>query len=351
MSQNIILFSCDLNKWNSDSQKATITFNTRSNNKNYKSQVDVQLDNFEQSWSKLLRKIKQDVANDSDSDDNTELKDEAVIKSGMIAYFEKVRREIGNGRNGKKHSKSSISRYNLFYLRDPELELLNDEEKFQAYLDIIERKASKDQYNQIGNYIQEALKYNKNSPELMRYQANFLLANNKTKEALDCLKDYVKTHKDDIEVQTQLAKLYDKLEDFKNADKVYDQIIKIDPQNLNAIMRKAQILYYTGDGFLDELDKVMAIDSNFLKDYLRKDWDYHLPEAKKDLNPVKAAIYFGHDKAMDIAPHAFNKEIPAYINMKSANIMFSKNEIDQWFKIINKYDINEYGFELFPEKM
>jgi tetratricopeptide (TPR) repeat protein len=351
MSQNMILYSCDLNKWSSDTQKATITFNLRTGDENHRSQVDVQLDNFEQSWGKIGRKFKTDLANEDVSENDLVLKDEAVIKQAMIQYFERVRREIGGGRNGKKHGKGGISRYHLFYLREPEIDLLNDDEKFYAYMDIIERKASKDHYNQIGNYIEAALKLKKNSAELMRHQANFLLSNNKTEEALDCLKEYLKTNKDDIEVHTQLAKLYDKLDDFKNADKVYDTIIKMDPENLNAILRKAQILYYSGEDYLPELDKVKEIDSAFLKDFLKKDWDYHLPKAKKDLNPVRAAVYFGHDRAMDIAPHAFNRDIPAYINMKNANVMFSKEEIDNWFKIINKYDLNEYGFELYPEKM
>lgn len=350
MSQSIVLFSCDLNKWNGDSQKATMTFYFHFDSQNYNCQLDVQLNNFEQSWSKLIGQLKETI-NETSNADGSELKDEAVIKAGLSAYFEKIRREIGNGRNGKKHGKSSISRYNLFYLKDPELELLNDDEKFLAYLDIIDRKAKKDQYSQIGSYIDKALEIKKNDPELLRYQANFLLASNKTEDALNCLKEYLKVNKKDVVVQTQLAKLYDKLEDYKNADKMYDQIIKNDPENLNAIMRKAQIMYYNGDDFLSELDKIYKLDPTFLKEFLKKDWDYHLPEQKKDLNPVRAAVYFGYDRAMDIAPYAFNREIPAYIDMKSANVMFSKQELDQWFKIINKYDINEYGFELYPEKM
>lgn len=283
--------------------------------------------------------------------DTVEMKHIDVVQKGFSHYFDKMIRDLNNSRNHKPKGKTSITRYNLFFLKEPEINLLNDDERFMAYMDIIERKAQKEQFTQVGTYIREARALRPDDLTLIKYQSRFFLDSNQNEDAVKCLEQYVQLQPDDTDMLIELAKLCDTLKDTQRADKYYDQIIQNDHQNLDALVRRAQMNYYQQGDYLSDLDALRDIDADWLKDYLKKHWDYHLPEQKTDLNPIRAAYYLGFDKALDIVGFAFRKEIPAYTDWRESKVLFSKTEIDQWFQIINRYDLNEHYFELYPDAL
>jgi hypothetical protein len=213
-------------------------------------------------------------------------------------------------------------------------------------MDIIERKASKEQFTQIGNYIKDALKLKPEDEKLLKYLSKFYISTNNDKEAVIALESYINVNPNDIDTLTEYARLCDKIKDNKRADNAYKKLISHDPQNLDALVRSAQLKFYVRENYITDLDKIRNVDSNWLKDYLKKHWDYKLPESKSNLNYFKAAAFLGLENFMDILVFAFNGEIPANIDDKESKVLFNKEELVEWYKIISRYDLNEYSFHL-----
>jgi hypothetical protein len=347
MTDKVIVFSNDLVKWSADKLKIGLSLNLYFKGDLFTHQFELFIRDKEEAFAATLTEIEKVVREKFElaADAPVELKDADMVQKNLTYYFEKVKRELSNGRNGKS---KTISRYNLLYLKEPELSLLNDEEKFLAYKDIIERKAGKEQFTQIGTYLKEALALKPDDKQLLRYQSQFFMDSNNSKDAIDTLIKLQKANPDDAEIVTQLIRLYDEVGDAKNVAEWCAVVLKNDPKNLDALVRRAQYKYFNNEDYSAELDVVKDVDFEWLKKYLRSTWEYKIPNAKTDLNPIKAANYLGFEKALDIVGFAFRNEIPAHTNTREARVMFSKMELDAWHKLINRYDLNEHSFDLYP---
>ena len=346
MSSGVLLFSTDLVKWSADKFSATVSFNLYGNETTFSHSVDLYLNNIPEAVNVAKKSILEEAQKVLQASEAPVFRDDEIITKALETSFGKTKKELQSNKNGKGKGRSSITRYNLFYLKEPEINLLSDQENYLAYIDIIDRKAAKDQYGQVGSYIQEALKLNPEDDKLLLYQAKFLLATHKKEEAVKFFEKYAATKQDDIDVLTEFARLCDNVNDFKKADKVYNQIIKLEPENLDALARKAQIKYYKKQKFETELDKIRKIDFEWLKDHIKKRWDFHLPDAKQDLNPLTAAKFLGLSKPIEVAALVVSKDIPAYYNEKASKMMFSQEELQQWFNLVERYELNENNITL-----
>jgi hypothetical protein len=350
MADQVIVFSNDLVKWSADKLKVGLSLNLYYKGESFSHQFELFIKDKVEALNTTLAEIGKVVREkfSLDADANLEIKDSEMIQKNFQFYFDKVKRELNNGRNGKS---KTISRYNLFYLKDPEMALLSDDEKFLAYKDIIERKAAKEQFTQIGSYLKEALALKPDDKKLLQYQSQYFMDTKNSKEAVDTLLKLQKANPDDQGIITQLIRLYDGLGDDKNVELWCTAVLKTDPKNLDALVRKAQYKYFAGKDYTKELDVIKSIDFEWLKKYLRSTWEYKLPKAKTDLNPIKAAHYLGFEKALDIVSFAFRNEIPAHTNTREARVMFCKAELDSWHKLIDRYDLNEHSFDLYPNEI
>ena len=345
MSAQVLLFSTDLVKWSADKMTATVSFNLYNGENVFSEQLDVNLSKPADIVEPLIKSLLDKTSKRLGSGD-VALRDEEMIKTSLLTSFKKTQKELNSNKNGKGRNRQSITRYNLFYLKEPEIDLLSKQEKYYAYLDIIERKAAKEQFSQIGTYIQEAMQLNPDDKHLILYQAKFFLSVNKSEEALECYEKYTSFNEDNIQVLTDFARLCDKLNDTKKADKVYNAIIKLEPDNLDALARKAQLKYYKKQKYTVELDKIKKIDPNWLKDHIKKSWDFHLPDATQDLNPLTATEYLGLSKPIEVATLVMNKDIPAYYTPKEARMMFSSEELNQWFELVERFEMNDSNIDL-----
>lgn len=350
MADHVIVFSADLVKWSAEKLKVGISLNLHYKGESFSHQFDLFIKDKAEALANTLAEVERVVREKFalKGEDKIELKDSEMIQKSFQFYTEKVKRELSNGRNGKS---KTISRYNLFYLKDPEMALLSDDEKFLAYSDIIERKAAKEQFTQIGSYLKEALGLKPEDKKLLRYQSQYFMDTKNSKDAVDTLLKLQEANPDDQDIITQLIRLYDELGDDKNVEKWCTAVLKNDPKNMDALVRKAQYKYFNNEDYTKELDTIKSIDPDWLKKYLKSTWEYKIPKAKTDLNPIKAAYYLGYEKALDVVGFAFRNEIPAHANTREARVMFSKAEIDAWHKLINRYDLNENSFDLYPDQI
>ncbi|MCB0278986.1 MAG: tetratricopeptide repeat protein [Calditrichaeota bacterium] len=353
MIKKVLVLSADLVKWNTDRRVANIAVNLHHDENNFSVDLDINLNDQD----KLVDQTLEAIENGSKGilklkeKDKVEIRDLDMIRNGLQTFYEKMIRGLLQNKNGKSRNKKAVTRYNLFYLKEPEIDLLSDDEKYHAYMDIINRKAAKDQYSQVGNYIQEAIALRKDDTQLIYYMAKYLMDNRNYKEALGYFEEFLKADPDNLDSLLTVAKLCDKTRDYKKANSYYDRILKIEPMNLNALIRKAQLKYYQRQDFMPDLEKIAEIDSEWLKDYLRSQWDYHLPEEKQDLNPIKAARYLGLENSRELINLAFRKEVPSYYEEKESRVMFSKDEIDFWHQIVKKFYINEFQIELYADAL
>ena len=280
-----------------------------------------------------------------------EIRDEEIIKQGFEAFFNKMVKDIMGNRNGKnKNKNNAITRYNLFYLKEPEINSLSAEEKYIAYMDIINRKVAKDQITQVGTYIKEALDIKPKDKDLTLYMARYLKESRKTEEALKYYEKYIDQNSDDVNVLLEAAKVADKAGDNKKSEKIYSLILKLEPNNLDALVKNAQVKYYNNGDYMEDLKKLSRENGEWLKDYLKKQWDYHLPNAKEDMNPVELVNYVNLNSTREAINYASKRIIPGYYTERAARVMFNEQEIINWYNIIVEFDINDYGFAMQTKK-
>jgi tetratricopeptide (TPR) repeat protein len=342
----ILLFSTDLVKWNADRMQVTYTGNMLYKDSVFTESFDVDLTNISKSIENFVFSMKKYVVENYEvNEEQVDVRDSKMLTDSLKKLFTKTSKELSQSKN-KSGKRGSITRYNLFYLKESELAKLNDDEKFLAYIDIIDRKAQKEQFNQVASYISEALKLKPNNEKILFYQAKYLLSTNKTDEAAKYFESYLENNPNNVEILTELAGIYTGAKDFKKAENTFSRILKLEPKNMNALVAKAQIKYFRKQKYKSELNKIKELDSEWLKEYLKKNWDYKLSDTKEDLNPRQASELLGFSNPIEIARMVIKNEIPAFYHAKSARMMFSREELEAWIEILNEYELNEFNLEL-----
>jgi hypothetical protein len=354
MAQNILVLSADLNKWSVEKKKINMNFNLYCKETVYSLPAELDLDQTDA----MINATFESIANGTKEHlkitarSKIEIRDEEIIKQGFESFYNKMVKDIMGNRNGKSKNKSNaITRYNLFYLKEPEINSLSADEKYIAYMDIINRKVAKDQITQVGTYIKEALDIKPDDKDLLLYMARYLKESRKADEALNYYDKYFEKYAEDVTILLEAAKVADQIGDNKKSEKIYSLILKIEPGNLDALIKNAQVKYYNQTNYMDDLNTIAKENSDWLKDYLKRQWDYHLPNAKEDMNPLQLVNLINLSNTREAINYASKKIIPGYYNERAARVMFNEQEILSWHKILLAFDINEYGFTMRPKKV
>ena len=153
--------------------------------------------------------------------------------------------------NYKKETKHEILENNISFKR------LNEFKKYRISIkDIDKMKISKE-----------------NKYVILKLRAYLNYRDGKLKEALKLYSEYLKKNPKDFDALKNIADIYERLQDIKNAEKIYLKLNKIDNNNLTFLYKLLKIYYYDQKDYkkaLDICNKMINIQDDMLNLYLNK---------------------------------------------------------------------------------
>ncbi len=95
--------------------------------------------------------------------------------------------------------------------------------------------------------VRDALKLKPDFPEAEYLLVNVLILRKKLMEAIDIMEGYLQRYPDDLKILTALASAYERVNRAEDAERVTDQVLKVDPDQFMAILSKARTEERRGD--------------------------------------------------------------------------------------------------------
>jgi tetratricopeptide (TPR) repeat protein len=152
-----------------------------------------------------------------------------------------------------------------------------------------------------------------------------------------------------------LGHAFIKMGEYEEAIKIFKKIKQIEPNSLLAKIGQAQVAYLNGKPYVAQLDRIAKIDMEWLREYLKNEWEYRLPgygDEESDMwNAAAAARYLGYERPFDLTKRAFNDELPCYFDSERGTIRFVKTELDNWIAINNRFKIDGVEYEVYQDRL
>jgi tetratricopeptide (TPR) repeat protein len=279
---------------------------------------------------------------------------ESEVQRKLNMFLGKVLREFNTNKRSRGRVRMISSRSMDFYYNDFEYEPLEDNVKFYVHLNRGINKMNGDLWSAAIDDLKQALSFDENNPLANKYLAEALVKSHRIEEALPYYEKFAE-HENTISGLNDLAHAYIKLERYKEAAEVLKKMKKIDPDDMLVKIGESQIVYLQQGDYLPILDKIYEEDEMWLRDYLKKSWQYKLPgmgeDEKKMWNAATSSRYLGYDRPFDLTKRAFNDELPCYFDSEKGTIRFVKAELDNWVELQNRYRIYGETYQLHPERI
>lgn len=114
------------------------------------------------------------------------------------------------------------------------------------------------------------------------YLTLFCLKVNRKNQAIECLNELFKIKEYDLSILFEIAKNYERLEEYKIAYDIYNKISKDHPNNLDAIINMSDLLYRK----LDKQEQAVLILDKYKIDFANEEdakrIDYLISNLRKD---------------------------------------------------------------------
>jgi len=251
-------------------------------------------------------------------------------------------------------SKMITTRSLDFYYNDFEFEPLEDRIKFFVHLNRGVNKINGDLWTNAVDDFSLALAIDSEDIMANKYMAEALNKLGRYDDAISHLKLYSEAE-NTPESLTALAVAYIQLNDFTKAEQIFKKLSKDFPDSLLAQFGLAQVAYKQDKKYLKVLDKIFETDPYWLKEKLKKEWDYKLPayaEAEENMwNAAIAARYLGLERPFDLTRKAFNDEVPSYFDSERGTIRFVKKELDAWVELMNHYQNDGETYQVYADRL
>jgi len=279
---------------------------------------------------------------------------ESDVQRKLNMFLNKVLKEFNTNKRSRGRIRMISNRSMDFYYNDFEYEPLEENVKFYVHLNRGVNKMNGDLWSAAIDDLKQALGFNPDHPEANKYLAEALVKSHRIEEALPYFENYAE-NENSIHGLNDLAHAYIKLERFKEAEKILKKMKEIDPDDLVVKIGQAQIAYLQQKPFLAQLDKIKKSDEIWLREYLKKSWEYKLPggggDEAKMWNAATASRYLGYDRPFDLTKRAFNDEKPCYFDSERGTIRFVKAELDSWVEIQNRYQVDGEHYQVYEDRL
>jgi tetratricopeptide (TPR) repeat protein len=357
---NLHLLSTSLKKWSYQENRISVSYSYFTELGYGRQAIDMRINSPQNMVNEFLNraiyKVKELYQNSGkvNGDFTIKLVNETEAQRKLNLFLTKILKEFNTNKRSRGRVRMISSRSMDFYYNDFEYEPLSDEAKYYVHLNRGVNKMNGDLWSAAIEDLKIALTFNGEDPLVNKYMAEALLKNQKAEEALPYFEKYAEKE-DSVDAYNNLAHAYIKIEKFKQAEQVVKKMKAKEPDDLVVKMLEAQIAYLQSKPYTDQLDKIKEIDENWLRDYLKKSWDFNLPGYSQDeskmWNAATASRYLGYDRPFDLTKRAFNDEIPCYFDSEKGTIRFVKSELDHWVELQNRYKVDGVTYRVHEDRL
>ena len=357
---NLHLLSTYLKKWSYQENRISVSYSYFTELGYGRQVIDMRINSPQNMVNEFLNRSTykaKDSYQNSDQvtgDFTIKLVNETEAQRKLNLFLTKILKEFNTNKRSRGRVRMISSRSMDFYYNDFEYEPLSNQAKYYVHLNRGLNKMNGDLWSAAIEDLKIALSLNDEDPLVNKYMAEALLKNQKVEEALPYFEKYADNEKS-LKGFNDLAHAYIKIEKFKEAENVVKRMKKQSPDELIVKMLEAQIAYLQGKPYTDQLDKIKDIDEDWLRDYLKKSWDYNLPgynhHESNRWNAATASRYLGYDRPFDLTKRAFNDELPCYFDSEKGTIRFVKAELDQWVEIQNRYKVDGNSYRVHEDRL
>ena len=357
---NLQILSTYLKKWSYQENRISVSYSYFTELGYGRQVIDMRINSPQNMVNEFLNrsiyKVKDSYQNSDKikGDFTIKLVNETEAQRKLNLFLTKILKEFNTNKRSRGKVRMISSRSMDFYYNDFEYEPLSNQAKYYVHLNRGLNKMNGDLWSAAIEDLKIAISFNDSDPLVNKYMAEALLKNQKVEEALPYFEKYADNEKS-LKGFNDLAHAYIKIEKFKEAENVVKRMKKQSPDDLLVRMLEAQVAYLQIKPYKDQLDKIKDIDENWLREYLKKSWDFNLPgyrdHESKMWNAATASRYLGYDRPFDLTKRAFNDELPCYFDSEKGTIRFVKTELDQWVEIQNRYKVDGNSYRVYEDRL
>ncbi len=357
---NLHLLSTYLKKWSYQENRISVSYSYFTELGYGRQAIDMRINSpqnmVDEFLNRAIYKVKELYQNSGkvNADFTIKLVNETEAQRKLNLFLTKILKEFNTNKRSRGRVRMISSRSMDFYYNDFEYEPLSDEAKYYVHLNRGVNKMNGDLWSAAIEDLKIALTFNSEDPLVNKYMAEALLKNQKAEEALPYFEKYAEKE-DSLDAYNNLAHAYIKIEKFKQAESIVKKMKTKEPDDLVVKMLEAQIAYLQNKPYTEQLDKIKEIDEDWLREYLKKSWDFNLPGYSKDdskmWNAATASRYLGYDRPFDLTKRAFNDEIPCYFDSEKGTIRFVKSELDHWVELQNRYKVDGITYRVHEDRL
>ena len=357
---NLHLLSTYLKKWSYQENRITLSYSYFSESGYTRNKLDMRINSpqimVNEFLNNLVNKAKDmyQIYSESETVPVIKLVNEAEVQRKLHLFLSKILKEFNTNKRSRGRMRMISNRSMDFYYNDFEYEPLDDKAKFYVHLNRGINKMNGDLWSAAIEELQIAITFDEDSPLANKYMAQAYMKSHRIEEALPYFKKFAETE-NSTDSLNELAHAYTKLGRYKEAENIFTKMKEISPQDILAKIGEAQVAYLSGKKYLTKLDNIKELNELYLKDYLKKSWEYKLPGQNSDeskmWNAATAARYLGYDRPFDLTKRAFNDEIPCYFDPEKGTIRFVKEELDNWIEIMNRYNIDGVQYQVHADRL
>lgn len=335
------LLALEVRKWDVDSRKINFTAYTVADEQEFRLLFTVSITTPQDMIEELLGKIKKinkeklNKLYDSSTFDVV-YSNEHFLRQKLFNYFKRIIFELTNPKKKKSQRGIVTIRYDIFN-ENQDISFLPTNIQFFVFLNWARKYYEREQYIKVLEPLKKALEINPNYNSGYKWMGRSLMKLRRFPEAQKYFEKYAELE-GTYEAYLQLAHCYRKTFMYEAAEKLYQEILKHNPDNFDALMGLAQISYTLNKPYEKILDQLYEKNPDHVRQWIKTDWDFRIVLPKKTrMSALQAASYLGFPNVFELSTKAFKNEVPGHFNSVLARLVFYKEELDQWAHILNKY--------------
>ncbi len=355
-THEISLIAMDIRKWDLETQKLALTSYFVIDNEERSVQFEISIlqppDMVEEFLGKLKYTVAKELHSDGEETPEIEIESETFLRQKLYNYFRKILMELNNPRRKKGQPKMIYTTHMDVYNENQDISFLPTDIQFFVVLNWARRYYEREEYQKAIEPLKRLLKLKPDFGLGYKWLARSLKKIRKFEEAMRMYEKYAEVD-GSLDSLLDLAKSYRKGKLFEKSEQIYYDILEKYPGEKEARIGLAQIKYARKEpDYIEILDELHQEDPEWLKEWLTEEFNFriYVPE-KTMLSPIQAAKFLGYEKVLDLTQKAFKNEVPSHFNPAKARLTFYREELENWAKVMNRYNALGEEVKLYPERL
>jgi len=281
-----------------------------------------------------------------------EYENNSFIRQKLFSYFKKISFELGNNKRKPGATRAVHTTHMDVYNQKQDISFLHPEIQFYVILNWARFYYERERYAEAIGPLQKLVELKPDYGIAYKWLARSLKKTRKFDEATFYYEKYAEVD-GSLDSLLDLGKAYRKGKLFKKSEEIYNKILKDDPDNKEARFGIAQILYaLKNQDYMKVLEKLYEDDAEWLKSWLLEEFNFRIyVQQKTYLSPVQAAKFLGYEKVFELTQLAFKNQVPSHFNPARAKISFYQEELENWARVMNRFNCLERTVKLYPEEL